>query len=220
MSQMPPSESSKLRHISFEALILKHLQDLGYEGIVDINIPESAQVGVVIVSIRKLDDGQPGRIAQAIFSLLQPRWGKFVIVTDDDVDIYDLDNVLWAMTFRTSLSPTRRNIRFQDGMIAQILDYSVVNTIEDLRERWDWPASGVLIDATRPYAPYPVVSLPPSRYLRKALDSWREYGLPELQHKELPRSILVEEDYLKKGLATLPRFLPIEVRKPGEMKEV
>ncbi len=209
-SQMPPSESSKLRHISFEAMILKHMQDLGYEGIVDINIPESTQVGVVIVSIRKLDDGQPGRIAQAIFSLLQPRWGKFVIVTDDDVDIYDFDNVFWAMTFRTSLSPTRRNIRFLEGMVAQILDYSVANAIEDLRDRWDWPASGVLIDATRPYAPYPVVSLPPARYLTRALESWKNYGLPDLDRKDLPRSILVEEEYLKKGIAGLPEFWPIK----------
>lgn len=218
MSQMPPSESSKLRHIGFEALILKHLQDLGYEGIVDINISESAQVGVVIVSIRKLDNGQPGRIAQAIFSLLQPRWGKFVIVTDDDVDVYDLDNVLWAMTFRTSLSPMRRNIHFLDGMIAQILDYSAGNAMEDLRERWDLPSSGVFIDATRPYTPYPVVSLPPARYLMRALGSWKDYGLPDLDRKELPRCIVVEEDYLKKGLAALPQVLPIDVKKTEQKK--
>jgi len=212
ISQMPPSESSKVRHIGFESMILKHLQDLGYEGIVDLNVPESAQVGVVIVSIRKQDAGQPTRIAQAIFSLLQPRWGKFVIVTDDDVDIYDLDNVFWAITFRTSLSPARRNIRFLEGMIAQCLDYSAANAIEDLKSRWDWPSDGVLIDATRPYAPYPVVSLPPARYLTKVLESWHEYGLPELDRKELPQSIVVEEDYLKKGLAALPRFLPTEVK--------
>lgn len=210
MSQMPPSESSKVRHIGFEALILTHLQDLGYEGIVDINIPEGAQVGVIIVSIRKFDGGQPARIAQAIFSLLQPRWGKFIIVTDDDVDIYDLDNVLWAITFRTSLSPTRRNILFLEGMIAQILDYSAGNVIEDLRERWDLPSAGVLIDATRPYVPYPVVSLPPARYLTRALESWKDYGLPDLGRKDLPRSILVEEEYLKKGIAGLPEFWPIK----------
>jgi len=212
MSQMAPSESSKLRHVSFEALILKHLEDLGYEGIVDINIPESAQVGVIIISIKKLDDGQPGRIAQAVFSRLQPRWGKFVIVTDDDVDIYDLDNVLWAITFRTSLSPTRRNIRFLDGMVAQILDYSAGNAMEDLRERWDLLSAGVLMDATRPYAPYPLVSLPPARYLMKALESWQGYGLPDLEHKDLPRCLLVEEEYLKKGLAALPRAWPINIK--------
>lgn len=210
-SQMPPSESSKLRHISFEALILKHLKDLGYEGIVDVNIPESSQAGVIIVSIRKLDDGQPTRIAQAIFSSLQPRWGKFIIVTDDDVDIYDLDNVLWAMTFRTSVTPTRQNIRFMHGMVAQLLDYSAGNAIEDLRERWDLPSAGVLIDATRPYTPYPVVSLPPARYLTKALESWPEYGLPDLERKDLPRCLIVEEDYLKNGLAALPECLPINV---------
>lgn len=213
ISQMAPSESSKIRHIGYESLILKHLQDLGYENIVDINIPEGAQVGVIIVSIRKLDGGQPGRIAQAIFSLLQPRWGKFVIVTDDDVDIYDLDNVLWAMTFRTSLAPTRKNIHFLDGMIAQTLDYAAASSMEELKSRWDWPSAGVLIDATRPYAPYPVVSLPPAQYLTRALESWHEYGLPELDRKDIPRSIVVEEDYLKKGLAALPRIWDIKAEK-------
>lgn len=213
ISQMPPSESSKVRHIGFESLILKHLQDLGFDEVVDINIPEGAQVGVIIVSIRKQDAGQPARIAQAIFSLLQPRWGKFIIVTDDDVDIYDLDNVFWAITFRTSLAPGRRNIHFLEGMIAQILDYSAANAIEDLKSRWDWPSDGVLIDATRPYAPYPVVSLPPAQYLTRALESWKEYGLPELDRKEIPQCLVVEEDYLRKGLAALPRFMPLTVAK-------
>ena len=208
ISQMPPSESSKLRQIAYEAMVLKHLQNLGYQGIVDLHMPESAQAGVTVVSIRKSDDGQPARIASAIFSLLQPRWGKFVIVTDDDVDIYDLGNLLWAMTFRTSLAPERTRIHFLDGMIAQVLDYSAANSIEDLKRRWDWPSRCVLIDATRPYKPYPVTSLPPPRYLEAALKSWDRYGLPELDRKELPRSVVVEEEYLKQGIAAPPAFLP------------
>jgi UbiD family decarboxylase len=208
LSQMPPSESSKLRQIAYEAMALKHLQRLGYEGVVDLHMPESAQAGVTVVSIRKTDDGQPARIASAILSLLQPRWGKFVIVTDDDVDIYDLDNLLWAMTFRTSLAPDRTNICFLNGMIAQVLDYSAANSIDDLRRRWDWPSRCVLIDATRPYKPYPVTSLPAARYLGAALKSWERYGLPDLDRKELPRAVVVEGDYLKQGIAALPAFLP------------
>lgn len=210
ISQMPPSESSKVRHVAYEALILKHFKSMGFEGIVDINIPESTQAGVVIVSIRKNNDGQPARIANAILAALQPRWGKFIIVTDDDVDVYDLDNVLWAMTFRTSLTPKRRGIHFFEGLIAQCLDYSSVENMENLKTRWDWPGEAVLIDATRPYVPYPVVALPPQKYLRKALDSWKKYGLPELEKKEIPRCIQVEEEYLEKGIAALPKFVPLK----------
>ncbi len=208
ISQMPPSESSKLRQIAYEAMVLNHLERLGYQGVVDLHMPESAQAGVTVVSIRKTDDGQPARIASAIFSLLQPRWGKFVIVTDDDVDIYDLDNLLWAITFRTSLAPERTRIHFLDGMVAQVLDYSAADSIDDLRRRWDWPSRCVLIDATKPYKPYPVTSLPAARYLEAALKSWRRYGLPELDRTELPRSVLVEEEYLKQGIAQPPAFLP------------
>lgn len=210
ISQMPPSESSKVRHIAYEALILKHLKALGMEEVVDISIPESAQAGVVIVSIRKEDDGQPARIASGIMAVLQPRWGKFIIVTDDDVDIYDLDNVFWAMTFRTSLTPTRRRIHFLTGMLAQTLDYSCADSMEDLKSRWDWPSDGVLIDATRPYKPYPVVSLPPRKYLEKVAESWEKYGLPELEHKVIPRCLQVEEEYLEKGIAKAPDFVPLK----------
>ena len=210
ISQMPPSESSKVRHIAYEAMLLRHLKSMGFEGIVDINIPETTQAGVVIVSIRKQNFGQPARIASAIFAALQPRWGKFIIVTDDDIDVYDLDNVLWAMTFRTSLTPNRRRIHFFEGLIAQVLDYSCADNMEELKSRWDWPSEGVLIDATRPYEPYPVVSLPPQKYLRKAIDAWEKYGLPELEKKEIPRCIQVEEEYLEKGIAAAPKFVPLK----------
>jgi hypothetical protein len=45
------------------------------------------------------------------------------------------------------------------------------------------------------------------------LESWKEYGLPELDRKEIPQCVVVEEDYLKKGLAALPRFMPLTVTK-------
>ncbi|MDP2661903.1 MAG: UbiD family decarboxylase [Dehalococcoidia bacterium] len=201
ISEMPPSESSKLRHVSFEALTLRQLRTLGIPGIIDINMPETAQGAVTIVSIRKMNSGHPARVAAAIFSVLQPRYGKFVIVTDDDVDIYDLDNVFWAMAFRTSMAPNRRQIRFIEGLMAQGLDYSATSSLSDLESRIDYPSDGVLIDATRPYKPYPVVSLPPMEYLLKARDKWEQCGLPSLDKTDLPRSVIVEEEYLREGIA-------------------
>ena len=42
LSQMPPSESSGLRQMLFEGLVLKHLRnDLKIEGIVDVHMPET-----------------------------------------------------------------------------------------------------------------------------------------------------------------------------------
>lgn len=200
ISEMPPSESSKLRHIGFEALALRQLRALGIPGIVDINVPDTGQAAIAIVSIRKLGVGHPGRVASALFSILQPRWGKFVIVTDDDVDVYDLDNVLWAVAFRTCLAPDRRKIHFIGGLTAQVIDYSAATSAEELGNKFDYASDGVLIDATRPFKPYPVVSLPPAEYLERAKDRWEAFGLPPLPKKDLPRSVLVEEEYLKEGI--------------------
>ena len=76
ISEMPPSESSKIRHISTEALVLRQLEMFGIEGIVDINMPETAQSHITIISIRKRSVGHPAKVANALFSLLQPGSGK------------------------------------------------------------------------------------------------------------------------------------------------
>ncbi|MDP2726393.1 MAG: UbiD family decarboxylase [Dehalococcoidia bacterium] len=205
ISQAPPSESSKVRHIGHEALALRELRALGIPGIVDINMPEMAQVGVTIVSIRKQNDGHPGRIASALFGL--PRNTKFVIITDDDVDIYDLDSIMWAMSFRTSLIPGRMRVYFYEGQQALHLDYSAYNSIAEAKSKKIAIMSGVVIDATRPFVPYPVVALPPVKYLKRARDAWQKTGLPPLLNTEPPRCIVMEEEYLEKGLAAKPEFV-------------
>ncbi|MBI4331315.1 MAG: UbiD family decarboxylase [Chloroflexi bacterium] len=206
VSQMPPSESSKIRHIGMEALCLKRIKDEGVAGITDINMIETAQSRFVIASIRKENNSDPRRVADAIFQVLQPRAGKIVVVTDDDVDIYDLDNIIWAITFRTALTPERNGIKFLEGLSATALDYSAAPSLraelENRARGLSWPGTGVFIDATRPYTPYPVVALPPVRYLEQARNEWSKYDLPKLEREELPRAILVEDRNLAEGKAT------------------
>ncbi|MDP2952862.1 MAG: UbiD family decarboxylase [Chloroflexota bacterium] len=205
ISQMPPSESSKVRTIGHEALMLRELRAMGIQGVVDMNQPEGAQSGFIIVSIRKQSASHPARIASAIFAIA--RNTKFVIVTDDDVDIYDLDNVLWAITFRTSLVPGRRHVSFYDGMEQMSLDYSCHDSLDDAVGVKEAVQSCVLIDATRPFTPYPVNSLPPVEYLKKAGENWERTGLPPREKMELPPCILMEEEYLEKGIVAKPKII-------------
>jgi len=205
ISQMAPSESSKLRHIGHEALLLRELRALGIQCVVDMNQPEGGQSGVVIASIRKRLDSDPARVASAVFAVA--RGAKFVIVTDDDVDIYDLDNVWWAITYRTSLAEGRRRVYFYDGFGQKGLDYSCYTSLEDALSKKEPVQSNMLIDATRPFAPYPVVSLPAVKYLEKAAENWERTGLPPRERTELPRCILMEEEYLQKGIVAKPKFI-------------
>ena len=201
---MPPSESSKLRHLGREAFLLATLHQLGIEDIVDIHMPESAQSTITIVSIKKRYEGHPMRVANAIFAALQPRNGKFVIVTDDDVDVRDYDNLLWAMGFRVRLTPQERHIHFIEALSCPGLDYSAAPSLAESRKRWNWPGVGVVIDATRPFKPYPVTSQLPEEYLVRALEQWDKYQIPKPPNSHLPNHVTTEEAYLKEGIVAFP----------------
>jgi UbiD family decarboxylase len=207
ISEMPPSESSKIRHLSTEGVVLRQLGMLGIEGIVDIHMPETAQSHITLVSIKKNSVGHPAKVANALFSILQPRSGKMVIVLDDDIDIRDYEHVWFALTFRTSMVPGRMHASFVGGLQGVILDYSALPSLpgkDDTPPRFGRPANGLFIDATRPFYPYPGVSLPPMKYLTKALDQWGKYGLPALERKDLPKSVQLEEEHLQQGIIRFP----------------
>lgn len=75
--------------------------------IVDFWLPPAAcSYRVAVVSIRKAYPGHARRIMQAVWSYLrQFAYTKFVIVTDDDVDVRDWNQVLWAIA--TRVDPAR-----------------------------------------------------------------------------------------------------------------
>jgi 3-polyprenyl-4-hydroxybenzoate decarboxylase len=132
-----------------------------------------------------------------------------VIVVDDDIDIYDWDNVAWAITFRTSLIQGRRRLSFVEGLGAPSLDYSGVPSLEELHKQI-WPSAGVFIDATRPYTPYPTVALPATKYWDKVKATWGKYGLPDLERAEVPKCVVMEEEHLAEGRVKNPEFVPPE----------
>jgi len=68
--------------------------------------PEGCSYRMAIVSIKKQYPGHAKRIMFGIWSFLrQFMYTKFVIVTDDDVDIRDWESVIWAIT--TRVDPSR-----------------------------------------------------------------------------------------------------------------
>ena len=75
--------------------------------IVDFYLPpEGCSYRMAIVSIKKQYPGHAKRIMFGIWSFLrQFMYTKFVIVTDDDVDVRDWESVIWAIT--TRVDPAR-----------------------------------------------------------------------------------------------------------------
>lgn len=91
--------------------------------IVDFHLPpEACSYRIAVVSIRKQYPGHARRIMMAVWSYLrQFTYTKFVIVTDDDIDVRDWAQVLWAIS--TRVDPARDTMLVENTPI-DYLDFA------------------------------------------------------------------------------------------------
>jgi len=101
----PPDEPAVLG-VALNEVFVPILQKQ-FPEIVDFYLPpEGCSYRLACVSIRKQYPGHAKRVMLGIWSFLrQFMYTKFVIVTDDDVNIRDWEDVIWAIT--TRMDPTR-----------------------------------------------------------------------------------------------------------------
>ncbi len=84
--------------------------------------PEACSYRIAVVSIRKQYPGHARRMMMGVWSYLrQFTYTKFVIVTDDDIDVRDWSQVLWALS--TRVDPARDSLLVTDTPI-DYLDFS------------------------------------------------------------------------------------------------
>lgn len=101
----PPDEPAVLG-VSLNEVFVPILKKQ-FPEIVDFYLPpEGCSYRMAIVSIKKEYPGHAKRVMFGIWSFLrQFMYTKFVIVTDDDVDVRDWESVIWAIT--TRMDPAR-----------------------------------------------------------------------------------------------------------------
>jgi 4-hydroxy-3-polyprenylbenzoate decarboxylase len=101
----PPDEPAVLG-VALNEVFVPILQKQFTE-IVDFYLPpEGCSYRLAIVSIKKAYPGHAKRVMFGVWSFLrQFMYTKFIIVTDDDVDIRDWKEVVWAVT--TRMDPVR-----------------------------------------------------------------------------------------------------------------
>ena len=86
--------------------------------IVDYHLPVAACFhNLVIVAIRKAYPGHARKVCQALWGTGQIMFTKNVIVVDADVNVHDLNEVLWRVT--GSLDPAR-DVFFSEGPVDQL----------------------------------------------------------------------------------------------------
>ncbi len=84
--------------------------------------PEGCSYRLAIVSMRKQYPGHAKRVMLGVWSFLrQFMYTKFVIVTDEDVNIRDWKDVIWAMT--TRMDPARDTVMIENTPI-DYLDFA------------------------------------------------------------------------------------------------
>lgn len=170
-SQMPPSESSLMRRLPEEANIFAHLDGyLKIPGIHDVHLPESGgSYTICWISIKKEYLGHAQQVLSASWTH-HPAFAKWIVVTDDDIDIRDPFMREWALSFR--VEPIK-DIHFIPNTSSILLDPSPAPPSVPL---WDRKSSKICIDATKKWK-FPAIALPPQKYLDRAAADWDKYGL-------------------------------------------
>ena len=117
----PPDEPAILG-VALNEVFVPILQKQ-FPEIVDFYLPpEGCSYRMAIVSIRKSYAGHAKRLMFGIWSFLrQFMYTKFIVVTDDDVDIRDWKEVIWAIT--TRVDPVRDTLLAENTPI-DYLDFA------------------------------------------------------------------------------------------------
>ncbi|EMQ57107.1 4-hydroxy-3-polyprenylbenzoate decarboxylase [Vibrio cholerae] len=104
--------------------------------VLDVALPEAANDKLVLLLINKQEAGQAQQLLQRVVDKLNGDSPlKFVILCDDDVNIHDWNDVIWAMT--TRMDPARDSLRIvgQD-----LICFDATNKLPDEVEReWGTP---------------------------------------------------------------------------------
>ena len=117
----PPDEPAVLG-VALNDVFVPILQKQ-FPEIVDFYLPpEGCSYRMAIVSMKKQYPGHAKRVMMGVWSFLrQFMYTKFVIVTDDDIDVRNWEDVVWAMT--TRMDPVRDTMMVENTPI-DYLDFA------------------------------------------------------------------------------------------------
>lgn len=171
--QRPPEEQARYRAVMRSALLR---EEMNKAGVPDVTAVWCHEVGgsrmLTAVSIKQRYPGharQAGHIACQCRSAAYA--GKYVVVVDDDVNVSDLEELMWAMCTR---SDPATSIDIMPNAWSTPLDPSISPSD---KKKGNFTNSRAIIDACRPYHwkdEYPIVNvpLPETAEKTKALFSW------------------------------------------------
>ncbi|MBI2934492.1 MAG: UbiD family decarboxylase [Chloroflexi bacterium] len=165
----PPSEVLSLK-ICWEA---EAARQFPLPGLLKLNFPEGGCTGAIaIASIKKQFDGQGKMAGMGLLGTQAGRVVKVAIIVDEDIDPFNLTDVLWAIS--TRFQPDR-DLEIIRDVSSWALDPSI--PLES-RMKATHLTSKMIIDATRPIKePFAEVISPHKDMIAKVTREWSKYGI-------------------------------------------
>ncbi|HEY4375081.1 MAG TPA: UbiD family decarboxylase [Burkholderiales bacterium] len=167
ISQVAPSESSVIKKVAYEPMYLQHLRDqLSLKSVLRVVMHEALSNLRPIIFVQFDDNTPRTEVWRGMrgAAYMRADSGKFIVAVSRDIDPVNTDAILWSLAYRCNPS--------EDILV------------EPYRSTGHAPKSGartmdssLLIDATlkNPMAP---LALPAEPYMERALQLWKEMGLP------------------------------------------
>ena len=102
MSQVTPSESSKIKATGMAAMIHRFLAQRGFSSVLEVALTEPLinLRPYVVLRMKKRDDQDPWAAMDALLEY-GDRVGKLVVAVDEDINAHDPTAVIWAITHRS-----------------------------------------------------------------------------------------------------------------------
>jgi 4-hydroxy-3-polyprenylbenzoate decarboxylase len=166
----PPDEPAILG-VALNEVFVPILQKQ-YPEIVDFYLPpEGCSYRMAVVTIKKQYPGHAKRVMMGVWSFLrQFMYTKFVIVTDDDVDARNWEDVIWAITTRTDPA---RDITLIENTPIDYLDFA--SPVSGLGSKMGLDATNKWEGETTREWGTPIVM---STEVKQKVDSiWQELGI-------------------------------------------
>jgi 4-hydroxy-3-polyprenylbenzoate decarboxylase/2,5-furandicarboxylate decarboxylase 1 len=160
LTGMPTTENHILKQLPLEATYYWQLKK-EFPGVTAVHFPAAGTVGMTCVIAMK--QAYECEARSLIAAMIGTRRNKITIVVDDDVDIFDMEKVWWAITTRTQAD---EDVIVFPRVVATAMDPSV----RKLRV-----GSSLGIDATKPFGqPFPEMVRVPGAD-RVSLDDLKKY---------------------------------------------
>ena len=169
--QRPPDEQQRFRAIQRSALLHQEMEKASVPGITGVWCHEAGGARMLVaVSIEQKYPGhsrQAGHVAAMCH--VGAYAGRYVIVVDDDIDVTNLEEVMWAMSTR---SDPESSIDIIKRAWSTLLDPRISPADKKAGKLMN---SRAIIDATRPWEwrnEFPVVNMPSPEWRRRSEEKW------------------------------------------------